>query len=172
MLFYTPVCCKGRSIGGCIYMEELTLEELIKYTVRIQQDSFLFYRKAARILEGNEMKPVTDELADFKVDQLKRLKDLLSQYTLVPENIDYMVDVNTDLFDDILNNGDIPAQATPRDVLILSLKREDKTAMTYDMILGLPDLEERMGQVYGILFKDEMEKIVTLQKRVAETEQR
>jgi len=153
-------------------MEELTLEELIKYTVRIQQDSFLFYRKAARILEGNVMKPVTDELADFKVDQLKRLKDLLSEYALASENIDYMVDVNTDLFDDILDNDDIPAQATPRDVLMLSLNREDKTAMTYDMILGLPDLEERAGQVYGLLFEDEMEKIGTLRKRIAETRRR
>jgi rubrerythrin len=96
-------------------MEELTLEELIKYTVRIQQDSFLFYRKAVRILEGNEMKTVIDELADFKADQLKQLKDLLSEYMLASENIDYMVDVDTDLFDDILDNGDMPAQATPRE---------------------------------------------------------
>ena len=153
-------------------MEELTLEELIKYTVRVQQDSFLFYRKAARILEGNVMKTVTDELADFKVDQLKRLKDLLSLYALASENRDYMVDVDTDLFDEILNNGDIPAQATPRDVLILSLAREDKTAMTYDMILSLPDLEERAGQVYGLLFADEMERIGTLRKRITETVRR
>ena len=150
-------------------MEELTLEELIKYTVRVQQDSFLFYRKAAHILEGNVIKRVTDELADFKVDHLKKLKDLLGQYATVSENIDYTVDVNTDLFDDILSNGDIPAQATPLDVLKLSLKREDNTALTYDMILGLPDLEERAGQVYGILFADEMEKVGTLPKRVAET---
>jgi len=153
-------------------MEELTLEELIKYTVRIQQDSFLFYRKAARILEGNVMKPVTDELADFKADQLKRLKDLLGQYVVADENIDFMVDVDTDLFDDILNNGDIPAQATPLDVLLLSLNREDKTAMTYNMILGFPDLEDRAEQVYGILFEDEMKKIDTLRKKIAETTHR
>ena len=153
-------------------MEELTLEELIKYTVRIQQDSFLFYRKAARILEGNTMKPVTDELADFKADQLKRLKDLLGQYAVADENIDFMVDVDTDLFDDILNNGNIPAQATPRDVLLLSLNREDRTAMTYNMILGLPHLENRAEQVYGMLFEDEKKTIDTLRKKIAETAHR
>jgi rubrerythrin len=151
------------------HMEELTLEELTKYTVRIQQDSFIFYRKAARILEGNEMKQVIDELADFKADQLKQLKDLLIEYTLASENIDYMVDVDTDLFDDILDNGDIPAQATPRNVLMLSLNREDRTAKTYDMILNLPHLEERTGQVYRLLLKDEREKISTLRKRVEKT---
>ena len=150
-------------------MEELTLEELIKYTIRIQQDSFLFYRKAARILEGNKMKPVTDELADFKADHLKRLKDLLSEYTLDEDNFNSMIVVNTDLFDEILDNGNIPAQATPRDVLVLSLNREDKTARTYDMILGFPQLEERAGRVYGLLFKDEMEKIGALRKKIEET---
>lgn len=153
-------------------MEELTLEELIKYTVRIQQDSFLFYRKAARILEGNEMKPVIDGLADFKVDQLKQLKDLLSEYTLASEDIDFMFDVDTDLFDDILDNGDIPAQATPRDVLVLSLKREDRTAKTYDMIMNLPLLEERAGQLYRLLLEDEKEKISALRERAEKAARR
>ena len=153
-------------------MEELTLEELIKYTVRIQQDSFLFYRKAARILEGNEMKPVIDGLADFKADQLKQLKDLLSEYTLASEDIDFMFDVDTDLFDDILDNGDIPAQATPRDVLVLSLKREDRTAKTYVMIMDLPLLEERAGQLYRLLLEDEKEKISALRERAEKAARR
>jgi hypothetical protein len=153
-------------------MEELTLEELIKYTVRIQQDSFLFYRKAARILEGNAMKPVTDELADFKADQLKRLKDLLGQYAIAPENVDYMVDVDTDLFDEILDNGNIPAQATSRDVLLLSLNREDKTAMTYSMILGLPELEKRAELLYGAFLKDEKQKIGDLRQKIDQAEHR
>ncbi len=153
-------------------MEELTLEELIKYTVRIQQDSFLFYRKAARILEGNEMKPVIDGLADFKADQLKQLKDLLSEYTLASEDIDFMFDVDTDLFDDILDNGDIPAQATPRDVLVLSLKREDRTAKTYVMIMNLPLLEERAGQLYRLLLEDEKEKISALRERAEKAARR
>ena len=150
-------------------MEELTIEELIKYTVRIQQDSFLFYRKAARILEGNAMKPVTDELADFKADQLKRLKDLLGLYALSPDSIDYIFNVDTDLFDELLNNGDIPAQATPRDVLILSLNREDKTAMTYSMILGLPDLDVRASELYGDFFEDEKAKIGVLRQKITDS---
>jgi hypothetical protein len=80
-----------------------------------------------------------------------------------------MVDVDTDLFDEILDNGNIPAQATPRDVLVLSLNREDKTAMTYSMILGLPDLEERADRLYGTLLEDEREKIGILRKRIEET---
>jgi rubrerythrin len=147
-------------------MEELTLEELLKYTVRIQQDSFLFYRKAARILEGSALKPLTDELADFKARQLKQLKELISECTLNQEESDYMIDVDTDLFDEILDNGEIPPQATPRDVLFLSLQRENRIARTYDMILNLPLLVKRAHQVFKLLLDDENEHINALRKRV------
>jgi rubrerythrin len=147
-------------------MEELTLEELIRYMVLIQQDSFLFYRKAARILEGSELKTLTEELADFKARQLKQLKELISECTLNQEESDYMIDVDTDLFDEILDNGDIPAQATPRDVLFRSLNRENRIARTYDMILNLPLSEKRAQEVFKLLLDDEIEHIDALRKRV------
>jgi rubrerythrin len=93
-------------------LEELTLEELIRYTVRIEQDSFLFYRRAARILEGNALRPFTDDLADFKVGQLKQLKGLLGEYLLDTEGSGDRMEVETNLFDEILENGDIPAGST------------------------------------------------------------
>jgi rubrerythrin len=146
-------------------MEELTLEELIRYTVLVQQDSFLFYRKAARILEGSELKPLTDELADFKASQLKKLRELLSECMLNQEESDYMIDVDADLFDEILDNGDIPPQATPRDLLFLSLNRENRIAKTYDMILNLPLSEKRAREVFRLLLDDEIEHIDALRKR-------
>jgi hypothetical protein len=147
-------------------MEELTLEELIKYTIRIHQDSFLFYRKAARILQGNEIQTLLDELADFQVNQMQHLKNLLGEYALAPEDIDYMIEVDTNLFDTILESGDIPAQVTPRDVLMLALNRENMMADTYHMILDLPNLEEAAGKLYKLLLHTELEKIAALRTRV------
>ena len=167
MVSYTSSLCftdvKTSEVNG---MEELTLEELIRYTVLIQQDSFLFYRRAARILEGSELKPFTDELADFKARQLKQLKELLSECMLNEEESDYMIDVETDLFDEILDNGEIPAQSTPRDVLFRSLNRENRIAKTYGMILNLPLSEEKAHEVFTLLLDDEIKHIDALRKRV------
>jgi rubrerythrin len=60
-------------------MEELTLEEIIKYSVRIQQDCFIFYRRIGKKLQGNELKNLTDDLADHSADRLSKLKNLLSE---------------------------------------------------------------------------------------------
>ena len=147
-------------------MEELTLEELIRYTVRIEQDSFLFYRRVARNLKGSELRLFADELADFKVSQLKQLKELLGEFMLNTQGSGDMIDVDTTLFDEILENGDIPAQATPRDVLLFSLRREYNIRRTFEMILSLPITDERAQQLFSALRDDEQGRIRALKERI------
>jgi rubrerythrin len=147
-------------------LEELTLEELIRYTVRIEQDSFLFYRRAARILEGNALRPFTDDLADFKVGQLKQLKGLLGEYLLDTEGSGDRMEVETNLFDEILENGDIPAQATARDVLLLSLRREDNIRKTFELILSLPISDVQVQRLFRTLMQNEEAQIRALRDRI------
>jgi rubrerythrin len=149
-----------------VFLEELTLEELIRYTVRIEQDSFLFYRRAARILEGNPLRPLTDDLADFKVGQLKQLKGLLGEYLLDTEGSGDRMEVDTDLFDEILENGDIPAQATARDVLLFSLRREDNIRKTFELILSLPLIDEQVQRLFSTLKQSEEVQIKALRDRI------
>jgi rubrerythrin len=152
-------------------MEELTLEELIKYAVRIQQDSFLFYRKAVKMLVGNQLELITAELADFKALQLRQLKELLSECTLGVEDCDHMVEIDTTLIDEILDNGEIPAQATPREVLLLCLSRENKTQKTYRMVLDLPSLHRRVQEAFNVLSEDEQDRIGLLRRNIEEARQ-
>ena len=152
-------------------MEELTFEELIKYAVRIQRDSFLFYRKAAKMLVGNQLEMITAELADFKALQLKQLKELLSECTVDVEDCDRMVEIDTTLIDEILDNGEIPAQATPREVLLLSLSRENKTQKTYRMVLDLPSLHRRVQETFNILCEGVQDRIGLLRRHIEETRQ-
>ena len=151
---------------GTSFLEELTLEELIRYTVRIEQDSFLFYRRAARNLEGSELRFFADELADFKVSQLKQLKELLGEFMLDTQCCGDTIDVDTTLFDEILKKGELPAQATPRDVLLFSLYREDSTRRTFEMILTLPIVDERAQLLFTALRDDEEGRIGALKERI------
>ncbi len=132
-------------------MEELTIEEMIRYTVRIQQDSFLFYRKAAKLLEGNELKLFADSLADNKAYHLHELKNLLNECIVNGDDLGEMVDVDTTVFDEILEKGTIPVHATPVDVMCLSFTREKKTKKTYEMILKLPALHDKVSRVITAL---------------------
>jgi len=134
-------------------MEELTIEEMIRYTVRIQQDSFLFYRKAAKLLEGNEFKTLADTLADNKAYHLRELKKLLNECIIQGDDLDEMVYVDTTVFDEILESRNIPVQATPIDVMCLSYVREKNTKKTYEMILQLPALHEKVARVFTMLIE-------------------
>jgi len=137
----------------CERMEELTIEEMIRYTVRIQQDSFLFYRKAAKLLEGNELKSFADSLADNKAYHLHELKNLLNECIINGDDLGEMVDVDTTVFDEILAKGTIPVHATPVDVMCLSYTREKNTKKTYEMVLKLPALHGKVARVFSSLME-------------------
>ena len=133
-------------------MEELTVEEIIKYAVRAQQYSFIFYRRAGKKLQGNRLKRITDNLADQSADRLNRLKALLSECFLEGEDLsDMQAVVDTSPFDDLLENGAIPFYATPVDLLRISYKREQSMKRTYDMILRLPLPGKRVSRVFNTL---------------------
>ncbi len=132
-------------------MEELTVEEIIKYAVRAQQYSFIFYRRAGKNLQGNRLKRFTDNLADQSADRLNRLKALLSECFLEGEDLSTMQAVDTAPFDDILENGVIPIYATPIALLRLSYERELSMKRTYDMILELALPSKRVSTVFDSL---------------------
>ncbi len=147
-------------------MEELTIEEVIRYTVRIQQDSFLFYKKAAKLLEGNELKSLADTLADDKANHLHELKNLLNEFIVQGEDLGETVDVDTTVFDEILEKGNIPVQATPVDVMCLSYVREKNLKKTYEMILQLPALHKRVARVFSTLMEVEDRRIRAISTKI------
>lgn len=149
-------------------MEELTVEELIKYAVRVQQDSFIFYRKAGRKLEGNQLKRFTDLLADHTADRLAALKNLLSECFLEGEDLSAMeAVVDTTPFDDLLQNVAIPLYATPIDLLRISYEREQCMKRTYDMILQLPLPSKRVSRVFNNLRSTAENHLKDIQKQLS-----
>jgi hypothetical protein len=146
-------------------MEELTLEEIIKYSMRVHQDSFIFYRRASKRV-GNVLRPLTHALADDKAHQLKELKNLLSECIINEEDLSQTEDVETSSFDDILENGHVPIQATPRNVLCLILERENRLMSTYDLILGFRSINSRMYRVFEDLQSIACEKMPHIRKKL------
>jgi hypothetical protein len=146
-------------------MEELTMEEIIKYSVRVLQDSFLFYRRVSKRV-GSDLKTLTDELADRKAKQLRDLKNLLSDCIINNEDLGRTEDVETSPFDRFFENGNIPVHATPRDILAISLRRERILRETYDLILSLPLINTRVSRVIGNLRMNSSEQMASIENRL------
>ena len=125
-------------------MEELTVEEIIRYAIRVEQVSFAFYRMASEILRGNELQFFTDELADKEVEHIVLLKDLLKENSISSEDLIYLVSIDTSLFNRIIHNQNIPVQANPLNILYIALEREKDTLENYEMLLTLTDLNKKI----------------------------
>jgi len=145
-------------------MEELTVEEIIKYAMRIERESYQFYRKASRFLEGNELAVLTDELAQQEVDHVNQLKGLLEDKSITEEDLNYLVDIDTSLFIQIIATREIPAQATPIEILWIALEREKDTLKNYEMLLTITAIN--MGIIKTLNFLKGMEE--THVKRITE----
>lgn len=129
-------------------MEELTIEEIIRYAIRIEQASVLFYRKASKRLEGNALKSLTDELGDQEMEHLTELKKLLNNEILFSERADYTFNLDTTLIDRLIQANEIPAQATPANVLRIALSWEMNTERAYEKLLGLVDIGDLVMKVF------------------------
>jgi rubrerythrin len=123
-------------------MEQLTVEEIIKYAIRVEQESFQFYRRASRILAGSELKGLVDELSEQEVCQISELKAYIKDDTEVDEKLSRLLTVDTTLFDRIIATDDIPPRATPVDILQIALERETLSRKNYEMLQELAKITD------------------------------
>jgi rubrerythrin len=129
-------------------MEQLTVEEIIKYAIRVEQESYQFYRKASRVLTGSELKALVDELSELEVCHIRDLKGYIKDDTEVEEALSPLVMVDTTLFDGIIVSDDIPPKATAVDILRIALEREVMSRDNYAMLAGLARVGEDIKSTF------------------------
>jgi rubrerythrin len=147
-------------------MEELTVEEIIKYAMRIERESYGFYRKASKFLEGSGLEGLTRTLAEEEVGHLNQLRSLIEQERIAQEDLADQVDIDTSLFTRIISTQDIPSMATARDVLYIALEREKDTRANYEMLLGIAAFNEEIRSTLRMLKKMEEEHMRMLRERI------
>ena len=147
-------------------MEELTVEELIRYILMAEQESFQFYRKASKFLGGNELKLLIDELADQEREHIKGLKGLLNDETLPAEDLIPLVDIDTSIFDRIIQTLNIPVQATPLNIINLSLEREVNTLKGFKLLVNIPALNKKIKKAFSALIELEQVQLTRIEERI------
>jgi rubrerythrin len=150
-------------------MEQLTVEEIIKYAIRVEQESYQFYRRASRILAGNELKTLVDELSEHEVCHISELKGYIKDDTEVDENLSRLLTVDTTLFDRIIASDDIPLKATPLDILRIALERESMSRKNYEMLYGLPKITGDIRSTFRSIMEREDAHIMMIRERIGRT---
>jgi len=150
-------------------MEELTVEEIIRYAIRIEEESYLFYREVSKRLDKTNLKSLTDELCNHAVEHLCMLKRCINEEHLyVDENdLSATIDLDTSSFDMIIHISSIPAQATALDILNIAINRERGIEYTYDMIKKLSRVCNKIKKLFGALKESESSHVIEIKSSIA-----
>ena len=147
-------------------MEQLTVEEIIKYAIRVEQESYQFYRRASRMLAGSELKALVDEFSEHEVGHMIELKAYIKDDTEVNEKLSRLLTVDTALFDRIIASDDIHPKATPIDILQIALERESISRKNYEMLHGLAKIGDDIKSTFWSIMEKADTRMKMIQERV------
>jgi len=137
-------------------LREYTIQEVIEYAQGIEEESFRFYRKAAGILDDAGTVGLVEGLAVEEERHYNQLRTLLDPASATAEELAVRITLDVEEpVEGVVAAVEISADATPREILDITLSREKRTERLYGMLLRLTDLNETMVQVFDDLRKFE-----------------
>lgn len=137
----------------------MTLEDVLKYAVKVENESNLFYGAAVKVVTNGAVGELLLALQEEEVKHEDRLSKILemtldkSMFAFAGEQLDRMVD-----------NSDIPADASVKAVLEIALEREKATRDFYSRVSTLTNIDASVVEVFEMLFDQESGHVTRISK--------
>lgn len=147
-------------------MKSFSVEEIIKYSQKIEQESYAFYKEAEGKIENKEVKELTRELQEAEMKHLNKLKGLLQETKLSRKELDSKIELTEDPESMIVSLEKISPNAGPKDILETALQREKKTEGLYRQLHAFTDLSEDVVSTFDYLVKQEQGHVVTIENKL------
>ena len=142
-------------------MKKLTVKEIIKFGMKIEKESYRFYRTASKKLEDNETRSLTGELAKQELDHLNKLKNLLNE-----ENVNEILDDDDTSLGSIITTSKIQQGAGALDILNIALEREINTKENYERFLTLSPIDEQIAKTFKDLKEMEEKHVEIITEKI------
>lgn len=147
-------------------MKEFSVEEIIQYSQRVEQESYSFYKEAETRVANRDVHPLLRELQDAEIDHLNKLKGLLDEKKMSKEELDTKLDLTIDPEVMIVSLDPMPDNPTPVTVLQTALQREKKTEALYRQLLAFTNLSEDITSVFTYLVNQEKGHVTIIENRL------
>lgn len=131
-------------------MSDPRISDILKYSIKIEHESMLFYQNALSEASGDDVKKLLEELAVEEEKHENRLTGLLEDQTDSP-----VQDFDRTSMDKLIQNRSIPAGANQEEVLNIALEREKHTRDFYGQIATMTNLQANVVDVFDMLFNQE-----------------
>ena len=128
----------------------MRISDILKYSIRIEHESTLFYRNAAPMAADGHVKDLLQELEAEEIKHEARLSGILDS---TPDGDAHGFDRTS--LDRLIQNRDIPPGANEMQVLKTALEREEHTRDFYRQVSTMTNLDEDVIELFVMLFKQE-----------------
>ncbi|MBN2526435.1 MAG: ferritin family protein [Deltaproteobacteria bacterium] len=128
----------------------ITVEDILKYAIRIENESQLFYRSASQRAIDDAVKVLLQELEAEEVKHEQRLSDILKDV----QRLEISAFDRTSL-EKLISTASIDNDDSQEGVLRVALEREKNTRDFYAQILTMTNLEAHVIKVFEELFAQE-----------------
>jgi len=140
---------------------EMKISDILKYSIKIEHESMLFYKNAADLVSEEGVKALLAELEAEEVKHESRLVDILHSATDGDaEGFDY-----TSL-DKLIQNREIPENADALAVLAIALEREEHTRDFYRQVSTMTNLDANVIDLFIMLFKQESGHVTRIKNKI------
>lgn len=147
-------------------MKTFSVREILEYAIRIETESFAFYSHAAGIIDDKDVHALLTQLGTEEVGHQNRLKKLIDEAVVSPEQLKKTIDIDTTVMDRIVGTKEISGDAAAMDVLKVALERELNTEQTYAMLMSMTQMEEDVLEAFSDLRKQEEGHAAKIRKRI------
>ena len=148
-------------------MSQFSLGDVIRHAQRIEQESHAFYTAAEpRVAEG-PLRELVRELAAAEVEHFNRLRRLLEESRLAPEELGTAVDFEVPSLDRLVPVRPLPEDGSARDILSVALEREKNTRTLYQRLLALTNLSAELSGILEYLVAQETGHARLIERRLA-----
>ncbi|MDC7233944.1 MAG: ferritin family protein [Spirochaetales bacterium] len=129
---------------------EMKLSDILKFSIKIEHESMLFYQDAVPKASTDEVKTLLGELAAEEVKHESRLAEILDSIEDgAAENFD------RSSMDKLIQTSEIVPGASQEDVLKVALQREEHTRDFYSQVSTMTNLAADVVDLFDMLYKQE-----------------
>ena len=149
-------------------MSEFSFADVISHSQKIEQESYAFYTAAEPRIDEPQLRELVKELAAAEVEHFNRLRGLLDESRLKPEELAATVAFEESSLDMLVPVRPLPESGSAREILSVALEREKNTRNLYQRLLALTNLSAELSRTFEYLVAQETGHVRRIEARLKE----
>ena len=152
-------------------MKALTVQEIVEYAIRIEEESCRFYRSAGAILVDEHTLQAVHILADEEMKHVNWLQELVQKPEASTAEMKEVIPIENDPLESLIPTEQINAATSIHEILSRALEREKKTRDLYHRMFEMATMSVAVRDTFKLLRDQEQEHVLRVKALISDSDQ-